>query len=199
MCIKTFHLICIDSWYNVNLYFLFICIQIYLWGSMKVWQNRQTYGHARVRYIQLNLSYNISHKLYIKIDSSESQGQGAACKWVFRPMRPLQWVIYIDGSSKICKHCTYLSHHSSYHLVYYSSSTNWIELTTVKWNKLVQPFLRIRILLPVSVTKTNTHAVIACIILITIVRMNTRTSMLWWISFSLFPHASALPVFFYRL
>ena len=38
----------------------------------------------------------------IKTSGSESRGQEeAACMRVFRPTRPLQWVIYMDGSSKL--------------------------------------------------------------------------------------------------
>ena len=39
------------------------------------------------------------------MSSSESRGQEAAYKHVFRPMRPLQRVIYMDGNSKILKCC----------------------------------------------------------------------------------------------
>ena len=42
----------------------------------------------------------------IKTHGSESRGQEeAACMRVFWPTRPLQWVIYTDGSSKILKCC----------------------------------------------------------------------------------------------
>ena len=42
----------------------------------------------------------------IKTHGSESRGQEeAACMRVFWPTRPLQWVIYTDGSSKILKRC----------------------------------------------------------------------------------------------
>ena len=40
------------------------------------------------------------------MSGSESQGQEeAACMRVVRPMRPLQRVIYTDGSSKFLKCC----------------------------------------------------------------------------------------------
>ena len=43
---------------------------------------------------------------YIKMSGSESRGQEeAACMRDIRPMRPLQQVIYMDGSSKILKRC----------------------------------------------------------------------------------------------
>ena len=43
----------------------------------------------------------------IKMSSSESQGQEeAACTCVFRPKRPLQWVIYTDDQSKFLKCCS---------------------------------------------------------------------------------------------
>ena len=42
----------------------------------------------------------------IKTHGSESQGQEEAeCMCVFWPTRPLKWVIYTDGSSKIWKCC----------------------------------------------------------------------------------------------
>ena len=42
--------------------------------------------------------------MHIKTHGSESRGQEeAACTWVFWPTRPLQWVVYTDGSSKILK------------------------------------------------------------------------------------------------
>ena len=42
----------------------------------------------------------------IKMSGSESRGQEeAACMHVIRPMRPLQQVIYTDGSSKFLKCC----------------------------------------------------------------------------------------------
>ena len=42
----------------------------------------------------------------IKIHGSESQGQeGAACIQVFWPTQPTQWVIYMDGNSKVLKCC----------------------------------------------------------------------------------------------
>ena len=42
---------------------------------------------------------------YIKMSNSESQGQEeAAWTHVFRPTRPLPWVIYTDGSSKTLKY-----------------------------------------------------------------------------------------------
>ena len=45
-----------------------------------------------------------SHNMIIKTHGSESRGQEeAACMRVFWPTRPLQWVIYTDGSSKILK------------------------------------------------------------------------------------------------
>ena len=41
------------------------------------------------------------------MSGSESQGQEeAACIHVIKPMRPLQWVIYMDGSSKFLKCCS---------------------------------------------------------------------------------------------
>ena len=53
------------------------------------------------------LSYNflVVHS-DIKTSGSELQGQEEAA-WVriFRPMQPLQWVIYMDGSSKILYSC----------------------------------------------------------------------------------------------
>ena len=43
----------------------------------------------------------------IKTSGSESRGQEeAACIRVFRPMRPLQWVICTDGRSKVLKCCS---------------------------------------------------------------------------------------------
>ena len=54
------------------------------------------------------LSYNflVVHS-DIKTSGSELQGQEEAA-WVhiFRPMQPLQWVIYMDGSSKFLKWCS---------------------------------------------------------------------------------------------
>ena len=42
----------------------------------------------------------------IKTSGSESRGQEeAACMCIIRPMRPLQQVIYTDGSSKFLKCC----------------------------------------------------------------------------------------------
>ena len=41
----------------------------------------------------------------IKTNGGESRGQEAAHARIFRPTRPLQWVIYMDGSSKILKCC----------------------------------------------------------------------------------------------
>ena len=41
---------------------------------------------------------------YIKTHSDESRGQEeAACTRIFWPTQPLQWVIYMDGSSKLLK------------------------------------------------------------------------------------------------
>ena len=43
----------------------------------------------------------------IKMSDSESRGQEeAASTHVFRPMRPLQCVIYMDGRSKFLKCCS---------------------------------------------------------------------------------------------
>ena len=44
--------------------------------------------------------------LSIKMSGSESQGhEEAACMHVFRPTRPLLWVIYMDDQSKFLKCC----------------------------------------------------------------------------------------------
>ena len=41
------------------------------------------------------------HNEHIKMNGSESWSQEeAACAHVIRPKQPLQWVIYMDGSSK---------------------------------------------------------------------------------------------------
>ena len=42
----------------------------------------------------------------IKMSSSESRGQEAACACIFRPTQPQQWVIYMDGWSKFLKRCS---------------------------------------------------------------------------------------------
>ena len=45
--------------------------------------------------------------MHIKTSGSESWGQEkAACIRIFRPMWPLQWVIYTDGRSKFLKCCS---------------------------------------------------------------------------------------------
>ena len=46
----------------------------------------------------------------IKTHGSESRGQEeAACTHVFWPTRPLQWVIYTDGSTQILSRLTVVS------------------------------------------------------------------------------------------
>ena len=80
--------------------------------------------------------YMCMYMYYIKMSGSESWGKEAACTHVFRPMLPLQWVIYMGGSSKFLKFC-------SLQLVYYTLSTSYRMKPTAKGSiKLVQPFLR---------------------------------------------------------
>ena len=62
---------------------------------------------------RLAISFFASHEIsenfqfIIKMSGSESWGQEeAACMHVFRPMQPLQWVIYMYHQSKFLKCCS---------------------------------------------------------------------------------------------
>ena len=75
----------------------------------------------------------------IKTHGSESRGQEeAACMRVFWPTRPLQWVIYTDGSSKILKCCN----SAIIAVLLTQLQSNWVESTSQRWNISAQPFWR---------------------------------------------------------
>ena len=62
-----------------------------------------SYNSFKFRFTILKMNWLADN---IKTHGSESRGQEeAACPRIFRSMRPLQWVIYIDGSSKYLKCC----------------------------------------------------------------------------------------------
>ena len=58
-------------------------------------------------YLEVNTWTDWRQQGLIKKSGSESRGQEeAAYMQVIRPMRPLQWVIYMHGSSKFLKCCS---------------------------------------------------------------------------------------------
>ena len=137
----------------------------------------------------------------IKTHGSESWGQEeATCMHVFKSIWPLQWVIFMDASSKF--KTLYLSCHSSYHLVYCNPSTSdWEESTALRWNRSTKPFLRIsqvRDYVSCFATKANTQ--LLHVLWLNYCSMNLITVV--WIplcycygeSISLLSFPSALPV-----
>ena len=98
--------------------------------------------HEKLQFQQIWLPWvKSSHALCIKTSSSEQRGQEeVASTCVFRPMRPLQCVIYTDGWSKFLKCCSSAAVTAT--AVYYRPSTTCcIELIAEQSIKLALPFL----------------------------------------------------------
>ena len=100
----------------------------------------------------------------IKTHGSESRGQEeAACMRVFWPTRPLQWVIYTDGSSKILKCCNSATSSFAYSITDLESS-NWLESTSHANDGIYRPNCseepaNPRFLMMVSVTTARTRVI----------------------------------------
>ena len=98
ICISSFNYWCfclLSCFFMHNCSAFLFCLLLYLFDCILIFP---IFWHH----------YNRAFTLFaiIKMSSSESWGQNyAACMHVFRPTQPLQWVIYMDNSSKLLKCC----------------------------------------------------------------------------------------------